>query len=118
MWMLLRGDAGQAAAFVAVQAVRSAASYAFAILGGRVTDDVDTVAALWEALPEVRLLAVLHSGADVLALHDDLTLYAYAVDIREAHAVADATDIIFTWALALAPGRTQTDSAPIPPIDT
>jgi hypothetical protein len=113
MWMLLRGDAGQAAAFVALQAVRSAAFYALAVLTGRVTDDVDTVAVLWEAVPEVRLVAVLQSGADVLALHDDLTLYAYAVDCGEAHMVAEVADIFCTWALAVAPVATETDSAPV-----
>src|SRR6185437_9880856 len=39
MWMLLRHDAGQAAALVALQAVRSAASYALASLTGRLTID-------------------------------------------------------------------------------
>ena len=118
MWMLLRGDAGQAAAFVAVQAVRSAASYALAIRSGRVTDDVDTVAALWQAVPEVRLFAVLQTGADVVALHDDLTLYAYAVASGEAREVADAADTFCAWALAVAPALSETVSASIQSINT
>ena len=118
MWMLLRHDAGQAAAFVALQAVRSAASYALAILTGRLTDDEDTVAALWHAVPAVRVLAVLPAGADVLALHDDLTLYAYAIDDREAHQVAEAADVFCAWALAVAPGVTEITSAPIQSMST
>jgi hypothetical protein len=101
--MLPRHGAGQAAAFLALQAVRSAASYALAILAGRLSDDEDTVAALWHPVPEVHVLAVLPAGADVLALHDDLTLYAYAIDDREAHEVADAADVFRAWALAVAP---------------
>jgi hypothetical protein len=103
MWMLPRHDAGQAPAFVALQAVRSAASYALAILTGRLADDEDTVAALWHAVPGIRGLAVLPAGANVLALHDDLTLYAYAIDEKEAHVVADAADVFCAWALAVAP---------------
>jgi len=111
MWMLLRHDAGQAAALVALQAVRSAASYALASLTGRLTDDEDTVAALWHAVPGIRVLAVWPAGADVLALHDDLTLYAYAIDDREAREVADAADVFCVWALAVAPVVTEAASA-------
>ena len=118
MWTLLRHDAGQAAAFVALQAVRSAASYALAILIGRLTDDEDTVAALWHTVPAVRLLAILPAGADVLALHDDLTLYAYTIDDREAHDVAGAADVFCAWALAVSPGVTETETAPIQSLST
>jgi len=111
-------NGGQAAAFVALQAVRSAASYALAILTGRLTDDEDTVAALWHAVPLVRVLAVLPAGADVLALHDDLTLYAYTIDDREAHDVAGAADVFCAWALAVSPGVTETETAPIQSLST
>jgi hypothetical protein len=94
MKKLLMLDAGQAATFVAVQAVRSAASYALAMLTGRVADDEDTVAALWRAVPAVRELAVLH---------DDLTLYAYSVDGGEAREIVDAADLFCAWAQSLAP---------------
>lgn len=103
MRMLLRQDTPQAATVLALQAVRSAASYALAILSGSVAGDQDTVSALWQAIPEMDAIAVLPSGADVLALHDDITLYAYAVDKREAHAVADAADLFCAWALAVTP---------------
>jgi len=118
MRMLLRHDAGQAAAFVALQAVRSAASYVLAVLTGRLTDDEDTVAALWHAVPFVRVLAVLPAGADVLALHDDLTLYAYAIDDGEARDVVGAADVFCAWALAVAPGVSETAPAPIQSLST
>jgi hypothetical protein len=107
MNIMLRHDAGQAAAFLAVQVVRSAASYAFVVLTGGVAEDEDTVAALWQALPEMRVPAVLLAGADVLALHDDLTLYAYTIDEMEARQVAAAADLFCTWALAVAPSAAE-----------
>lgn len=106
MELLLRHEAGQAAALLAVQAVRSAAAYALAILTGRLAGDEDTVAALWQAVPQIRLLAEVQPGADVLALHDDLTLYAYSIDDAEAHELAHAADTFCAWALSLVPAAT------------
>jgi hypothetical protein len=118
MRMLLRREAVQAAAFVALQAVRSAASYALAILTGQVSGDEDTVAALWQALPKLCSPAVLQTGADVLALHDDLTLYAYHVDTVEAHELSDAAERFCTWALAVVPAETESAHAPIRSVST
>ncbi|MDB5056731.1 MAG: hypothetical protein JWO59_203 [Chloroflexi bacterium] len=113
MRILLQREAVQAAAFVALQAVRSAASYTLASLTGQVIGDEDTVAALWQALPKLRSLAVLQTGADVLARHDDLTLYAYDVSAVEAHEMADAADTFCTWALAVVPAAADIASARI-----
>jgi hypothetical protein len=101
MQLLLEHGAGQAASLLAVQAVRSAAAYALAVLTHDVSDDEDIVGALWSAVPALRACAVLQLGADVIALHDDLTLYAYTPDNRETDDLARAAEAFCAWALAL-----------------
>ena len=116
MSILLGHGAGQAAAIVAVQAVRSAASYVFACATGCLTEDLDTVAALWRAVPDLRSLTVLQAGADVLALQDDLVLYAYTLDLDEAVETVHAADTFCRWALATRPAVSSIVSLPAQPM--
>jgi len=101
MVVLLEAGRHQAATLLAVQTVRSAALTLLAACVGREAVDEDPISLLWNTLPAVREMPALQQGANVLALHDDLTLYAYEVDIEEARdAVTDAAAFSI-WALAL-----------------
>jgi hypothetical protein len=91
----------QAATFLAVQAVRAAATLLLAAHTGTIaTDEVDPVAALWLRVPALRRARALQEGANVIALQDDLALYAYIVDRDEAREVAQAAHTFCAWALA------------------
>jgi hypothetical protein len=101
MVVLLEAGRHQAAALLAVQTVRSAALTLLTACVGMEAVDEDPISVLWNVLPAVREMPTLQQGANVLALHDDLTLYAYEVDIEEARdAVADAA-AFSSWALEL-----------------
>jgi hypothetical protein len=101
MIVLLEAGRHQAATLLAVQTVRSAALTLLAACVDMKAVDEDPISLLWNMLPAVREIPALQQGANILALHDDLTLYAYEVDIEEARdAVTDAA-AFSTWALGL-----------------
>ena len=101
MDLLLEHGAFQAAALLAVQAVRAAATLPLATHTGTIAaDEADPVAALWLRVPALRRARALWEGANVIALQDDLALYAYIVDGDEACELVQAAHTFCTWALA------------------
>ena len=100
MVALLAAGLRQAAALVAVQAVRSAALGLLAQCVGAEAVEDDPIALLWRLLPDVRQAPALQQGANVFALHEDLTLYAYVVDAGEAREAVDEALVFCAWALA------------------
>jgi hypothetical protein len=100
MDLVLEHGAFQAATLLAVQAVRAAATLLLAAHTGTIaTDEVDPVAALWLRVPALRRARALQEGANVIALQDDLALYAYIVDGDEAREVIQAAHTFCAWAL-------------------
>jgi hypothetical protein len=100
MIALLETGRHQAAALVAVQAVRSAAMGLLATCMGDGPIDEDPISLLWNRLPHARQEPALQQGANVFALHEDLTLYAYSVDADEAREVVDEALAFCAWVLA------------------
>ncbi len=99
MIALLETGRHQAAALLAVQTVRSAALTMLAASVGVESLDEDPISLLWNRVPAVRETPALQQGANVLALHDDLTLYAYAVDGKEAEEIVADAAAFRAWVL-------------------
>ncbi|HWE62132.1 MAG TPA: hypothetical protein VHB98_10500 [Chloroflexota bacterium] len=100
MIALLEDGRHQAAALVAVQVVRSAALGLLAACAGVAAVEEDPIALLWSTLPEVRQIPALQQGANVVALHEDLTHYAYSLDADEAREVVDEALAFRAWTVA------------------
>jgi hypothetical protein len=100
MDLVVEHGAFQAATLLAVQAVRAAATLLLAARTGTISmDEADPVAALWLRVPALRRARALQEGANVIALQDDLALYASIVDGDEAREVTQAAHAFCSWAL-------------------
>ena len=101
MDLVLEHGAFQAAALLAVQVVRAAATALLAARTGTIAGgETDPVAALWRQVPALRRARALQAGANVIALQEDLALYAYVVDGDEARELARDAHAFRAWALA------------------
>jgi hypothetical protein len=100
MDLVLEHGAFQAAALLAVHAVRAAATALLATCTGAIAAaEADPVATLWRQAPALRRARALQAGANVSALHDDLALYAYSVTESEARDLARDAHTFCAWAL-------------------
>jgi hypothetical protein len=100
MHAVLAGGWGQAAALLAVQAVRASANALLAARAGIAAtgNGADPIALLYWHVPALRADARLAAGADVLAHEEDLHFYGFESARGEARRLLDLADGFCDWA--------------------
>ena len=100
MHAALAGGWAQAAALLAVQAVRSAANGLLAAHAGIAATerDADPVDLLYRCMPGLRTARQLAGGAEVLAYEEDLRAYGFPLDPAEARQLLALAEQFCRWA--------------------